>query len=348
MPPSQPLANQYYTVGWICALPLEMTAARAMLDEYHGTSQETRPSDRNSYCLGRIKEHNVVITCLPAGVYGTTSAAVVAAQMLSSFEHIKIGLMVGIGGGVPSKERDIRLGDVVVSKPGKTFGGVIQYDYGKTMEKGRFVQTGSLNKPPPILLTAMAKLESQHKMEDSKVSELLSEMIQKHPKLQPDFIHQGAENDRLYQATYDHVDDNDEDRACTSCDVSQEVWRPVRSRQVPAIHYGIVASGNQVMKYGVKRDQLGKELDVLCFEMEAAGLMDNFPCLVIRGICDYSDSHKNKRWQAYAAATAAAYAKELLYNIPRNQLAETHSAAETTSQSPFHCKTIDDIKQSSP
>ena len=57
-------------------------------------------------------------------------------------------------------------------------------------------------------------------------------------------------------------------------------------------------------------------MGVLCVEMEAAGLMDDFPCLVIRGICDYADSHKNKRWQPYAAATAAAYAKELLSTIP--------------------------------
>jgi hypothetical protein len=54
--------------------------------------------------------------------------------------------------------------------------------------------------------------------------------------------------------------------------------------------------------------------------MEAAGLMESFPCLVIRGICDYSDSHKNKQWQEYAAATAAAYAKELLSVIPASEI----------------------------
>lgn len=80
-----------------------------------------------------------------------------------------------------------------------------------------------------------------------------------------------------------------------------------------------MASGNQVMKHGKTRDQLAQELNVLCFEMEAAGLMDGFPCLVIRGICDYSDSHKNKRWQEYAAATAAAYAKELLSVIQQDE-----------------------------
>jgi nucleoside phosphorylase len=75
---------------------------------------------------------------------------------------------------------------------------------------------------------------------------------------------------------------------------------------------------NQVMRHGHTRDRLGRELHVLCFEMEAAGLINKFPCLVIRDICNYSDLHKNKRWQSYAAATAASYAKELLHTIPEN------------------------------
>ena len=108
-----PLKNQEYTVGWICALPLEMAAARAMLDELHGRPQVQHKSDQNTYFLGRIEQHNIVIACLPAGVYVTTSAATVAAQMLSSFESIRAGLMVGIGGGVPSKGCDIRLGPPV-------------------------------------------------------------------------------------------------------------------------------------------------------------------------------------------------------------------------------------------
>lgn len=90
------------------------------------------------------------------------------------------------------------------------------------------------------------------------------------------------------------------------------IQRPPRSNNHPVVHYGLIASGNQVMKHAPTRDALAKELGVLCFEMEASGLMDNFPCLVIRGICDYADSHKNKQWQKYAAATAAACAKELL------------------------------------
>lgn len=78
------------------------------------------------------------------------------------------------------------------------------------------------------------------------------------------------------------------------------------------IHYDLIASGNKVMKDAKTRDTIAQELDILCFEMEAAGLMDLLPCLVIRGICDYSDSHKYEEWQGYSALAAAAYTKELL------------------------------------
>ncbi|KAL2822250.1 nucleoside phosphorylase domain-containing protein [Aspergillus cavernicola] len=81
------------------------------------------------------------------------------------------------------------------------------------------------------------------------------------------------------------------------------------------VHYGLIASGNQVMKHATSRARIAKKYNILCFEVEAAGLMNQFPCLVIRGICDYADSHKNKERQCYAAATAAAYAKELLGTI---------------------------------
>jgi nucleoside phosphorylase len=68
------------------------------------------------------------------------------------------------------------------------------------------------------------------------------------------------------------------------------------------------------------RDRLAAEKDILCFEIEAAGLMNHFPCLVVRGICDYSDSHKNKEWQGYTAMAVAAYAKDLLCRIPPNKV----------------------------
>lgn len=106
---SKPLSHADYSVGWICALPLEMTAATAMFDEIH-PRLPLPASDENTYVLGNICGHNVVMACLPSGVYGTTTAAIVASQMLTTYPNIRFGLMVGIGGGVPSKDNDIRLG----------------------------------------------------------------------------------------------------------------------------------------------------------------------------------------------------------------------------------------------
>ena len=105
------LRHHDYTVAWVCALPLEMAAAKSMLDEIHPNLPNSS-NDQNTYVLGKIHAHNVVIACLPSGVYGTTSAATVANQMLCPFRSIRFGLMVGIGGSVPTKKADIRLGDV--------------------------------------------------------------------------------------------------------------------------------------------------------------------------------------------------------------------------------------------
>lgn len=107
------------------------------------------------------------------------------------------------------------------------------------------------------------------------------------------------------------------------CRPEDVVDREARTTTDPRFFFGTIASGNQIMKDGLTCDRYSQELGgVLCFEMEAAGLMNSFPCIDIRGICDYADAHKNKRWQKYPAATAAACAKELLSIIPRERILE--------------------------
>ena len=130
-----PFSHNDYTVGWIRALPLEMAAAKAMLDEVHPKLLSS-PSDHSTYTLGTIGCHSIVIICLPSGVYGTIPLAIVASQMISRFSSLRFSLMVGIGGGVPSRDADIRLGDVVVSNPTKGYRGVVQYTTGKSSEGG--------------------------------------------------------------------------------------------------------------------------------------------------------------------------------------------------------------------
>lgn len=310
--------HQDYTVAWLCALPCEMAAAEAMLDERH-PDLPTAKEDDNTYVLGRVYSHNVVIACCRSGVYGTTSASTCAIQLQVTFKSIRFFLLVGIGGGAPTDKADIRLGDVVVSKPTREFGGVVQYDYGKTISGGGFERTGLLNKPRSVLLTALARLEAAHKAAPSKMPTLLAEMLERNPGMGK-FTYQGRDRDILFDSEYDHCDEND---TCDYCDTQRVVVRPDRTSCEPVVHYGLIASGNQVIKHAKTRDRLARELGILCFEMEAAGVMDDFQCLVVRGICDYSDSHKNKQWQEYAAATAAAFAKELLSVVHAVQILDT-------------------------
>lgn len=324
-----------YTIGWICELPLEMTVASGMLDETH-PSLPALKGDANSYTLGAIigpaGKHNVVIACLPPGGTRAASAAYVAAQMQTTFKSLRFGLMVGFGGGVPSKHTDIRLGDVVVSQPTKksNTGGVIQFDFGKTIRGGGFKRTGTLNKPPPVLMAAVSKLQSQHGLEEHTLCSHIEDMWKRFPQTKTKFMYQGYRNDQLFKTEYDHLDSNKNCQEC-QCDAAQLVFREPRPDTSPEIHYGLIASGNQKMKHGPTRDRLrDQEGRILCFEMEAAGLMDNFPCLVIRGICNYADGHENKRWEGYAAAVAASYAKELLgviapYNVNMNHNARNIS-----------------------
>jgi nucleoside phosphorylase len=82
---------------------------------------------------------------------------------------------------------------------------------------------------------------------------------------------------------------------CDHCDLSRLVNRPAQDSIYLKVYYGSIASRNQVMKHGRTRDKLAQELNVICFKIEAAGLIDSFPCLVIRRICDYSNSYKNKQ-----------------------------------------------------
>ncbi|PYI12403.1 TPR-like protein [Aspergillus sclerotiicarbonarius CBS 121057] len=299
--------HEDYTVAWVCALPLEMAAAKFMLDHVHPSLPQPK-TDHNTYTLGSVNGHNVVVACLPSGVYGTTTAAIVLAHMLPTFTSLRFALIVGIGGGVPSKT-DIQLGDVVFSMPTAACGGVIQYDYGKTLRDGQFQRTGLLNKPPQYLLTAVSQLRSDYMVGESTIN--IPEICQKKPNPPEQFWR--PENDWLFNPNYDH---QSEDVDCSACAPTQLVDRLPRESNEPLVHYGLIASGNQVIKNARIQDSIARELNILCFEMEAAGLMDQLPCLVIRGICDYCDTHKHKQWQGYAAFTAAAYTRALLGAVP--------------------------------
>ncbi|KAF3270847.1 hypothetical protein TWF217_007122 [Orbilia oligospora] len=311
-----------------------------MLDEIHSDLPKP-PDDDNVYTLGVVNKHKVAIACLPKGTYGNNAAARVATAMVRTFPSIKFGLMVGIGGGNPVD--DVRLGDVVVSTPTGEYPGVIQWDFGKVEEGGGFKRIGSLNNPPSALRTALGKLESFHEMYGTKIPEYLDHLAKRWPRLVSKYIKSDSHVDPLLLPLNDKKPESSDNsiwpviflllhKAVVSLfyrlsgrgvvgapeegatakgvhgDHSQLQVRDMR------VHYGLIASGNSVIKSAEHRDMLNEQFGgkLLCVEMEAAGLMNDFPCLVIRGICDYADSSKNDVWQEHAAAIAAAFAKELL------------------------------------
>ncbi|KAJ6030316.1 ankyrin repeat-containing protein [Penicillium canescens] len=207
-------------------------------NEYTRHADLSKPSnDPNTYTLGSISKHNIVIACLPA--------ATAAARMISAFPSIKFGLMVGIGGGIPTK---VRLGDVV-------FPGVVQCDFGKAKEGGTFERTGSLNNPPTLLLTALSKLETAYDMKGSKIPKYLDELKEKWPRLVPKYLRSDSLEDVLFKANYSHVSENttecdilsddderdDEEGGCGFCDRTKIVKMKPRDMHV---HFGLIASGN--------------------------------------------------------------------------------------------------------
>jgi nucleoside phosphorylase len=287
----RPLTHDDYTVGWICALPKsELVVAGAMLDEEHPVLPAADPGDTNVYLLGRVGSHNVVIACLPAEKTGTLSAAILAHDMLRSFRRLRFGLMVGVGGGAPGVNpndetsdddeggeslcdgKDIRLGDVVVSLHSKDSDAVVQYDYGKSLHGGYFFRTGSLNKPPNLLLQAVSMLQGQHMRKGNNLSYHLSEMLKNNPKLKAKtYTHQGLNNDRLFKADILHVEGQKSCYACCGNSDANIVPRRNRKDTSPMIHYGTIGSADQVMKDPALRDAWAKKEKVICFEMEAAG-----------------------------------------------------------------------------
>ncbi|KAJ9302823.1 hypothetical protein DTO271G3_197 [Paecilomyces variotii] len=300
-----------FTVGWICALTDEFIAARQMLDEHYEIDIAKSHLDDNVYTFGRIGRHRVVIASLPQGRYGQASTFKVASGMMATFPSIKIGLLVGIGGGAPNlnvEGRDIRLGDIVVGTA------VVQYTSGKRTHHGleNFYPVRYMDSN----LLGHSQILEAHIFEDKlNLQRAAEEMIKRTGKAK--FQRPDPESDRLYESDYVHAG-----KACdclgihSKCQSHVVDREPRKGNDLVQVHVGKIGSADQVMKDASTRDQLANAHDIICFEMECAALVDNLRCITIRGICDYSDSHKNDRWHGYAAAVAAVYAKALLDVMP--------------------------------
>lgn len=308
------------TIAIFCALAYEAVAVRYTLDKEYSCRLERVGPTKYVYSFGQIDEHNVVIARPPD--MGTVNAAHCAAAVSQQFPNVRLALMVGIGAGLPSPKHDVRLGDLVVSNPRDGFSGVVQYDFVKR-EQEKDVLKGCLNKPPRILIGADGKLQEDEMMERHPLRRALKKLTNIPMFKRP------VTEDVLFNENFHHVKQGS---SCSECDASSAkmvVQRPQRPHNSPTVHRGLILSGDGVIKSSEHRKYLQQGFpDALCLEMEAAGIMDELPCLVVRGICDYADTHKNDDWHYYAAAVAAAYCKALLRKVDAQEVQEVTTMKE--------------------
>ncbi|KAM0288941.1 hypothetical protein ACHAO9_006449 [Fusarium lateritium] len=194
-----------YTVGWIYALPVEAVAATVFLDERLDGLSTQEKDDTNNYKFGKIKNYYVVIATLPKGEYGTATAASVAKDLTRSFPNVRIGLMVGISGGAPSSKNDIRLGDVVVSIPGKGQSGIFQYDYGESIQNESFQCTRALDQPPQLLRAAVASLEIDQEIDGNGIEDAIAKVLEQKPNLKRKYGRPSDDIDILYRREIIHT-----------------------------------------------------------------------------------------------------------------------------------------------
>ncbi|KAL6695616.1 WD40-repeat-containing domain protein [Trichoderma pleuroticola] len=316
METTEPRSIVEYLIGWICTLPAEWKRALANLDDTH-PSIEKPPDDPNNYTMGSIHDHNIVIAYPPNDEIGNNSAAaIVAARMKSTFPQMRFVLLVGIGSGVPPK---VSLLDVVVSIPVKQDPGLVQWAMGKAKKNGSFEHIGSSKQPPASLLTALTKLQKGHELPRAKKPKYYETLLKKRPKVASKLLLWNSLKTKLGKADHSEVN-----KSTTGDNRDGEEEKTRRSRgedmnvkMKPAngcLHFGMIASGNQVIEDAELRDKLNKDLggNVLCVEVGAARLAEIVPCLVIRGIYNSAGSQKNAHCQEDAATMAADFAKNLL------------------------------------
>ncbi|KAK2036998.1 purine and uridine phosphorylase [Colletotrichum somersetense] len=349
--------HEDFQIAVICALPLEYDAVVIACDEIWEEDRGWRrkaPGDYNAYCTGRIGSHNVVLLLLPS--MGKISAASAVANLRLTYRGIKLAILTGICGGVPGigTSNEVYLGDVIISKS------IMQYDLGQkypnrlTAKDTIEDSLGRPNKDIRSLVATFQTLEGRSSLQ-RRASQALKQIQQRainkgHHGLyrRPD-----AMDDCLFEPDYLHRHQDHHDCSCseldaceealsTSCEALQCARSRVVVRGLPGtqtsygqtdddietqqvrIVVGRVGSGNTVMKAGLERDRIAREHDLIAFEMEGAGVWDEIPCIVVKAVCDYADSHKNKKWQHFAAATAASTTKALLENYTPMDSSWTH------------------------
>ncbi|KAG5798007.1 hypothetical protein H9Q69_002940 [Fusarium xylarioides] len=323
-----PKSRDDFRVDIICALAVEYNAVNHVVDEFWEETKLGRSvGDPNTYSIGRIGEVNVVLVLLSG--MGKVNAASATASFRASYPNLELVLVTGVCGGVPISPsgEEILLGDVVISKA------VVQRDFGRHYpDKLEIKDTldDRLGRPTKNIRNFVARFETdraREKLEDRATVCLEELQLRAGGRRRAANYHfPGADKDCLFLRSYVHKHHSDCNVCCEKrqllvrdrLDEKSKLQQCGRAKdaQAPYVFVGHIGSGDTVLKSAEERDRLAKAHGLIAFEMEGAGVWDEIPCIIVKGVCDYADSHKNKAWQNFAAATAAAVSKVLIEEYP--------------------------------
>ncbi|KAL7912233.1 nucleoside phosphorylase domain-containing protein [Trichoderma velutinum] len=355
----KPTSRDQFHIAIICALPREADAVTLLFDEFWDDDSDPfgrANGDTNSYMTGRIGKHNVVLAVLPG--MGTNNAAAATASLRSSYSNLRLALLVGICGGIPRiGDDDVFLGDVVVSKA------IVQYDFGRQYPGGFEVKNtieDSLGRANKDIRGMLAVFETELMRERllAKSANYLKQLQEaaRRKRRRAKYQNPGAMQNKLFLPDYIHQHRLETCKTCSSMSSSGEICELASSASSAScadlrcdetqlvkreifeddggfnIFIGRIGSGNTVMKSGKDRDRIAAQHNLIAFEMEGAGAWDEVPCLVVKGVCDYADSHKNKQWQDFAAATGACVMKAILDRYVVAEGAQVSALAQTNGQ----------------
>ncbi|KAL4978734.1 hypothetical protein BDW66DRAFT_11281 [Aspergillus desertorum] len=312
--PPRPVSRADFRVAILCPLPLEAEVVKPLFDGVYSVIDHPALSkvlgDPNSYTLGRIGSYDVVLVYMPSA--GKAIASSVATHMKVSYPRIQLAFLIGVCGGVPFIDKslatrgntEIYLGDVIIST------GIVQYDRLPFASLCKDTIESNLGRPNHEIRSFLSKIKTRSDaLRDGQCQYLAT--IQDTVRAQCP----GSQNDVLYSRKYDHRKEN------CQCSSDSKVDKTVIARRrksdvVPFLHFGMLASGDSVMMSSKVRDSIAEQERVIGFEMEGAGVWDQFPCILVKGVSDYADSHKSKGWQYFAAASAAACMRAILDEEP--------------------------------
>nr|RBQ96346.1 hypothetical protein FVER53263_08374 [Fusarium verticillioides] len=341
-----PTDRDEFRIAIMCALPCEADAVMLLFDEFWdeiSAPYERLETDRNTYITGRIGQHKIVLVTLPHP--GGASAARGSAYLTLSYRNLKLALLVGTCGGMPRIGNiDAHLGDVVIGKD------VTQHDFGAHYPSGFIINDAAENmirrasKELRILLANLHMEFMRNRLKKAAKGHLkdLQEAALKAER-EANYQYPGTKEDRLFPPDYRHehkescssCKHNPHDfckatyrTSCieTGCDFSKLIPRhnrhdlPKGAEFTPEIFLGRFGSASMPVRDGVDRDELAEKYSLDAFDMEGAGIWDELPTLIIKGISGYADSHSNKAWRDFASATAASVARAILERYPSGDM----------------------------